>query len=125
MIRQKYQSLQIIFGGQLVGRIKKVNKHDLCCNAKTQRNQLILAQHNTLFGDLADFPSITYIDITYRIDSAWTEFEKLTIVCRLFDDVKWRLSYKDVAGVVTSIEPTQTEVVDVKEEIQITIKKAQ
>jgi hypothetical protein len=120
VIKTKYQSLQIIFDGQLVGRIKKVNNDDLTSNAKTHRNQLILSQQPTLFPDL---PSITYIDIAWRTDSTWSDFEKLLIICRQYDDIKWRIPYKDVDDIITSMQPTQTEILTIKEEQQIKVKK--
>ena len=118
-IKSKYQSLQIIFDGQLVGRIKKVNKHDLTSNARTHRNQLIVSQHPKLFPDL---PEITFVDIAYKTDSTWSEFEKLVIVCRKYDDIKWRIPYKDVVSIVTPMQ-TQENTISVKEETQIKVKK--
>jgi len=120
VIKTNYQSLQIVFAGQLVGRIKKVNKDDLTSNAKTHRNQLIVSQQCKLFPDL---PSITFIDIAWRTDLTWSEFEKLVIVCRQYDDIKWRIPYKEVENIITSIQPTQTEILTVKEEKQIKVKK--
>jgi hypothetical protein len=115
----KYQSLQIVFAGQLVGRIKKVNKNNLSTNAKSNRNQRILNQQS-LFPD---FPTITFIEIAYKIDTAWAEFEKLNIVCRLFDKIQWAFSYKDIANIITRMEPTQTETLTIKEEKQIKVRK--
>lgn len=121
IIKSKYQSIQIVFDKKLVGRIKKVNKHDLSTNAKTHRNQAILTHQLSLFPDVSN---LTFIDIAYKIDAAWTEFEKLVVVCRLFEDIKWRLSYKDVTTPIIVMQPEQTEVLTQKEETQITIKKA-
>jgi hypothetical protein len=118
VITSKYQTIQVIFSGKIVGRIKKVNKRDLCANAKTVRNQSILDQRPDLFG----FRQMTFVDIGYRIQGTWTEFERLLVICRVYDDVIWRISYKDVATI--NVMPKENEVTEasVKEEIQIKIK---
>src|SRR5205809_3220406 len=59
IIKSKYQSIQIVFNQQLVGRVKKINKDKLSQNATTKRNKNILSHQLSLFPDL---PQLTFID---------------------------------------------------------------
>lgn len=118
IIRAKYQSILIVFDGKVVGRIKRINKKDLSTNAKTFRNQSIVSHRMTLFGLE---PALTFVDIGYRNDATWTEFERLNIVCRLYDEVLWRIPYNDL-NIVANNAPAQNQI-NFKEEEQITIKK--
>jgi len=107
----KYQSIQIIFNGQMVGRIKKLNKKNFTSNASSSRNDMIVGQQLKLFK----LPEITYIDLGYTIDPTWTSFEKLIVICRLNDEIKWELPFDDNSLEITlktepiTIAPIQTE----------------
>lgn len=123
---KSYQSIQIIFNGRLVGRIKKVNKNNMSRNAKTNRNDLILSQYTGLFSNLtADVPATTFIELGYIVDHAWTKFERLVVVCRLKDSIKWLI---DFTGAEQSIIPMANAAglqLLIKEETQIKLKKAE
>jgi len=119
---KKYQSIQIIFKGQLIGRIKQVNQHNLSRNARTGRNDIIIAQDNTLFGDIP-IPKMTFIDFGYKVDFIWSKFEKLVVVCRVKDSVNWFIPL-DLTN--ESIVPMSSgKDLQFKDEKIITLKKAE
>lgn len=98
-LKKKYQSLQIIFDNTLVGRIKKVDNNHMARNARSDRNDYILSQQPTLFDGL-DLPPdnlcrTTFIDLGYKIDSIWANFERLIVVCRLNDSILWYIDFTD------------------------------
>lgn len=116
-ILEKYQSIQIVFKKQIVGRIKKVNKKNMSSNSKTNRNNLIQSQQLSLFS----LPEITYVDFGYDIDPAWMDFEKLIVVCRVNENEMWNIPFNDANMDVTI--KSQPISITPKEETQIKIKK--
>lgn len=114
----KYQSIQIVFDSLMVARIKKLNKKNLTSNSKTGRNSAIIAQQLPLFK----LPEITYIDLGYSNDPIWSSFDKLIVVCRLNDDIKWELPFDENSLEITlRTEPVEVKVKEV--ETQITLKR--
>jgi hypothetical protein len=114
----KYQSIQIVFDSLMVGRIKKLNKKNLTSNSKTGRNSAIIAQQLPLF----ELPEITYIDLGYSNDPIWSSFDKLIVICRLNDDIKWELPFdEDSIQVTLRTEPVSPKPIET--ETQITIKR--
>ncbi|MGB8193111.1 MAG: hypothetical protein WCF67_14380 [Chitinophagaceae bacterium] len=119
LIVPKYQSIQIVFGDKIVGRIKKLNKDNFTSNAKTTRNDLILSHQLSMFPELGP---LTFVDIAYKVDSSWAEYDGLSVVCRLKDSLQWQLDFKDIALVVPMVE--RQEIVTPKpDESNIQIKK--
>jgi hypothetical protein len=118
IIKSKYQSIQIVFDQQLVGRIKKVNDDKLSRNANTERNRNILNHQLSLFPDI---PSLTFIDLAYKIIETWSDYDRLLVVCRFNDKVEWDIDYKETA-ITKTIETKEIEIPKIKEE-QIKIKK--
>lgn len=117
---EKYQSIQIVFDSLMVGRIKKLNKKNLTSNSKSDRNTAIVSQQLQMF----DLPEITYIDLGYSNDPVWSSFDKLIVVCRLNDDIKWELPFDDDSLQIT----LKTEPITVKPvgtETQISIRRKQ
>jgi len=119
IIKSKYQSIQIVFNQQLVGRVKKINKDKLSQNATTKRNKNILSHQLSLFPDL---PQLTFIDFGYEILQTWSDYDRLMVVCRFNNKIEWHIDYKETAT-IRIMETKQLEVPQVKEEKQIQIKK--
>lgn len=116
-IFEKYQSIQIVFDQQLIGRIKKVDSNNLSKNINTRRNQQIIYQQLSLF----DMPEMTCIDIAYNIDPTWSIYEKLLVVCRVGKQIYWDLPISAQIEETTTLK-TEPVVPQPKEE-QIKIKK--
>jgi len=125
-LKKKYSSLQIVFENRLVGRFKKVDKNNMSRNAKSNRNDSILAQQPTLFSGISnEMPRITYIDLGYKIDSIWSEFERLVVVCRLNDQILWKIDFTDIEESVIPMNNTSvTETLNIIEETTIKLKQA-
>lgn len=124
VIREKYQSVQLIFDNKIVGRIKKVNNDNLSTNAKTKRNEAILHQQISLFSELfvADFFPSLFVDFGYKINETGESYDKLGVICRNDKSIKWHFSFKGShEPVVLSTE--QEDSLSIKEEAKITIKK--
>lgn len=92
-IIEKYNSLSLIFNQQVVARVKKINKNDLSSGNTTKRSNQIADQTYKLFPEIKDF---TFVDLGYNVDLTWTEFEKLTVVCRLKKDIQWRIPFGEI-----------------------------
>lgn len=123
IIRQKYQSIQIIFSNKIVGRIKKVNKDNKTTNAKTRRNQAIVKQQMSLFSELfvADFIPSQFVDFGYHINETGSSYERLRVICRKDKDINWDFSFQgNYEAVVLSNE--QNEALSINEETQIKLK---
>ena len=124
IIKQRYQSIQIVFSQKVVGRIKKVNSDNLASNIKTSRNDYILSHSSQQMSLFPDLPPMTFLDIAYKIDSTFIEYDRLVIVCRVKDKVQWNIDYTNTSTVVNMNE-SEIQTISVKEESQIKIKKAQ
>lgn len=119
IIKSKYQSIQIIFKQQLVGRVKKINDDKVPRNSKTKRNINILSQQLPLFPNM---PQLTFIDLTYKVNSTWSEYDWLLVLCRINDNIQWEIDYKNLETIPV-ITANDEDILKVKEENQITIKK--
>ncbi|HTC01132.1 MAG TPA: hypothetical protein VK705_10660 [Ferruginibacter sp.] len=124
-IKEKYQSIQIVFSNQIVARIKKVNHNNISANARTKRNQSILDHQMTLFGNLINVhntPS-TFVDLGYNLDETGGSYNKLNVICRKDKDVEWVFSFKENVTTI-AIGNKQEDALSINEETQIKIKKA-
>jgi hypothetical protein len=118
---KKYQTIQIVFNRQLIGRIKQVNKDNKSRNARTGRNDLILSQYNGLFEGM-ELPKRTNIEFGYMVDSIWSKFERLVIVCRVKDTIEWWIP---ISAVNEDIVPmSKGSEITFTEETQIKLKEA-
>ena len=115
---EKYQSIQIVFDKLMVGRIKKLDKNNLTSNSKSSRNSAIISQQLQMF----DLPQITYIDLGYSNDPIWNAFDKLIVVCRLNDNIKWELPF-DADSIQITLKTEPIDVKPIETETKITIKK--
>ncbi len=118
-IFQKYKSIQIVVEGRIVGRIKKLKRNNLTSNSKTFRNSLIESQQLRLFN----LPEMTFVDLGYHIDPTWTSYEKLLVICRVNDEIKWELPFDDDAFDIT-LTTQPIEVKPIKPETFIKIRKS-
>jgi len=116
-IIEKYESIQIVFSKKLVGRIKKLNKDNFSSNIPTNRNNSIIGQQLSFFPD----EELTYIDLGYKIDPTWTEYDNLVVVCRLNNNIKWFISYRNNTLITTQVEETEPTLIQETE--QLIIKK--
>jgi hypothetical protein len=116
-IIEKYESIQIIFSKKLIGRIKKLNKNNFSANNPTNRNNNIISQQLSLFPD----SELTHIDLGYKIDPTWVQYDNLVVVCRLNDSIKWFISYRNNDIITTQAE--ETEPILIQETDQVIIKK--
>jgi hypothetical protein len=87
---EKYQSMYIVINNVFCGRFKKLNAKGLPSNINTTRNNAIISQQLKLFGEDAE---IKHIDIGYKINSSWTEFEALQVICRNNKQVAFTLPF--------------------------------
>jgi hypothetical protein len=85
----KYSSIYVVFSNRAAARFKKLNKKGLPSNHASVRNDAIINQQCCLVFD--EFPTMTYIDIGYTLDSTGTEFEILKISCRKNKQEVWSL----------------------------------
>jgi hypothetical protein len=102
---EKYESLVLTIGNTFIARFKKLNDSGFPSNIKTKRNTNIICQQYSLFQDIQNS---TFVDIGYQINSTWTEFTSLRILCRnkneinfilpfnLLEDNNYELSFKEV-----------------------------
>ncbi len=88
-IVEKYQTIYIVINSAFSGRFKKLNAKGLPSNINTTRNNAIVSQQLTLFGD----SEIKHIDIGYKINSTWTGFEALQVIYRNNNQVVFTLPF--------------------------------
>ena len=120
IIKEKYESIQIVFDKKIVGRVKKIDNKNLSKNATSKRNNNILSQQLSIFPE-AD---LTFVDFGYIIDPTWTDYDNLIVVCRINDTIAWQIPFKTTESIRT-VETIQTEIQPIETETQITIRRAQ
>jgi len=114
---KKYNSIMIVFDQKLVARVKKINGKDLSSNNSTKRSNKV--SDHTL--KLLNLPDLTFIDLGYNTDETWTEFERLKVVCRIKNDIQWRIPFNENDLEITL--KTDTINLDIKPEKQIVVKR--
>ena len=112
VIKEKYESITVVIDSHVCARFKKLNAKGFPSNAKTSRNDAIVAQQMTL--GFSDYPPIARVDVGYKLDPTGTDYELLKVVCRKNKKVIWDLYFHDIneahgtTGVEISLLPVTT-----------------
>lgn len=96
LIKEKYESIQLVFSQILVARFKKLSAEGFPNNHKSTRNDTILAQGQLELNLGAVFEAPTNINIGYIPDAIGRHFAELKITCIHNKEMVWDIGFTKI-----------------------------